>query len=544
MPAATLAFGRLFDAQPFVCLALDRQGRVLAVTDVLLRLTGATRGAVVGQPLTPTGLGPFGAAWREALPEALLPGAQASTLQPIFFPSPSESAPAALLPWWVPQLTPVPAESGPGVEYVLCSAQQTLAPAASSPLVSPLAPRLAELQFILDQVPAHLAALLEPSHVPAYVSPGMRLLLDDRPMLGKPLADTMPELVDPGLLHLFDEVYRTGEALVLTDFPVSGIDVPTLRGSRRYFDLTYQPLRGADQQVMGVLLFALETTGRVRSRQRLAHLTEEVQRREAQFQELTEALPHITSSADGAGRNTYTSPQWFAYTGQDPAAESRPPWDEAIHPDDLPLVVAQYGAAVSAGQPWELEFRLRRHDGHYRWHHTRTRPSFDAKGRLDGWHGTTVDIHDRRLAEDALRSSQAQLAHKDQELRPDSEPAAAGGVQAHRSAAPVQLYERSLRPAGQPPRAAGSDGCRSPARSRRPGPGSAARPGVCHGPALRRHRAGAVVAEPRYPGLRAPLLRLHLSGPTPPRPAAAGHPGDGPGRNRKSPPEEQLTINN
>jgi PAS domain S-box-containing protein len=416
MPAATLAFGRLFDAQPFVCLALDRQGRVLAVTDVLLRLTGATRGAVVGQPLTPTGLGPFGAAWREALPEALLPGAQASTLQPIFFPSPSESAPAALLPWWVPQLTPVPAESGPGVEYVLCSAQQTLAPAASSPLVSPLAPRLAELQFILDQVPAHLAALLEPSHVPAYVSPGMRLLLDDRPMLGKPLADTMPELVDPGLLHLFDEVYRTGEALVLTDFPVSGIDVPTLRGSRRYFDLTYQPLRGADQQVMGVLLFALETTGRVRSRQRLAHLTEEVQRREAQFQELTEALPHITSSADGAGRNTYTSPQWFAYTGQDPAAESRPPWDEAIHPDDLPLVVAQYGAAVSAGQPWELEFRLRRHDGHYRWHHTRTRPSFDAKGRLDGWHGTTVDIHDRRLAEDALRSSQAQLAHKDQEL--------------------------------------------------------------------------------------------------------------------------------
>jgi PAS domain S-box-containing protein len=417
MSLTTSAFERVFDAQPVVSLVLDRAGTVVAATDALLHLTGAAREGLLGHRLTPEVLAPFGAAWCTELKDLLEGTASPQSLAPVFFPLPAHSPYAGLLPWWTPQLVAVPGPDGAAADYVVCSAQQTLAPVPSSPLVSPLAPRLAELQFILDQVPAHIMALLEPTHVPAYVSPSMRQLFDNRPRVGTPLAETMPELVDPGLVNLFDEVYRTGDPLVLNDFPVSGIDTPTFRGVRRYFDFLFHPLRTAEGKVTGVLLVVLETTDRMRTRQRLAQLGDEVRRQEAQFQVLTETLPHISSSADAAGHNTYTSPQWFSYTGQDPALSGDVRWTLAVHPDDLPRVAARFREALAAGAPWEVDFRLRRHDGMYRWHQTRTRPALDPDGTLLGWHGVTVDVHDRTLADEALRRSQAQLARQDQRLQ-------------------------------------------------------------------------------------------------------------------------------
>lgn len=79
-------------------------------------------------------------------------------------------------------------------------------------------------------------------------------------------------------------------------------------------------------------------------------------------------------------------------------------WDSngIIHPDDLPHLTAAFGAAIVAGKPYDIEQRMRRFDGEYRWLSNRGLPLHDEGGRLVGWQVLLTDIHDRREAEAAL----------------------------------------------------------------------------------------------------------------------------------------------
>ncbi|HEX2863287.1 MAG TPA: PAS domain-containing protein, partial [Deinococcales bacterium] len=94
--------------------------------------------------------------------------------------------------------------------------------------------------------------------------------------------------------------------------------------------------------------------------------------------------------------------RWLDYTGQT--------WDEAMglgganatHPDDRPEVMAAWEAAVEAHAAYELEFRLRRADGQYRWCVARAEPLLDANGEIEGWIGTTTDTHERRATSERL----------------------------------------------------------------------------------------------------------------------------------------------
>ncbi|RYZ68349.1 MAG: PAS domain S-box protein, partial [Proteobacteria bacterium] len=73
-----------------------------------------------------------------------------------------------------------------------------------------------------------------------------------------------------------------------------------------------------------------------------------------------------------------------------------------IHPDDLERTTRIWGEALKSGEVYEIEYRLRRHDGTHRWHLGRASPSRDASGRILCWYGTNTDIHDQKVAEEAL----------------------------------------------------------------------------------------------------------------------------------------------
>jgi PAS domain S-box-containing protein len=79
---------------------------------------------------------------------------------------------------------------------------------------------------------------------------------------------------------------------------------------------------------------------------------------------------------------------------------------DAIHPDDLALTIAALTRSIQTGEPYEVEHRLRRADGAYRWFHTRGLALRDKEGRIVRWYYLPIDVDDRKHAEDALRKSE------------------------------------------------------------------------------------------------------------------------------------------
>jgi PAS domain S-box-containing protein len=95
--------------------------------------------------------------------------------------------------------------------------------------------------------------------------------------------------------------------------------------------------------------------------------------------------------------------RWLDYTGLSAEQVLGSGWEVAIHPDDLNDLVDYWRRVVASGQPGEIEGRLRRSDGVYRWFLFRATASLDENGRVVKWYGTNTDIDDRKRAEQVLQ---------------------------------------------------------------------------------------------------------------------------------------------
>jgi PAS domain S-box-containing protein len=135
----------------------------------------------------------------------------------------------------------------------------------------------------------------------------------------------------------------------------------------------------------------------------------EARRSEQFYRLLADAVPGMTWSANTVDGLDYLSPRWEEYTGLTLEAIRATGWQAANHPDELAAIVERFAAAARTGQPFEMEFRYRRHDGQYRWFLGRQIPVPDPDGRGLRWVGTLIDIDDRKRAEDDLRESEERL---------------------------------------------------------------------------------------------------------------------------------------
>jgi PAS domain S-box-containing protein len=129
---------------------------------------------------------------------------------------------------------------------------------------------------------------------------------------------------------------------------------------------------------------------------------------EERFRALADTIPSITWMAAADGTITFHNRRWFDYCGVAP--EENDDWTRiVIHPDDLERCFAEWDRAYELRCEFEVEMRLRRNDGQYRWFLIRATPTFDAEGLIAKWFGVATDIHDRREAEEALRESEERL---------------------------------------------------------------------------------------------------------------------------------------
>jgi PAS domain S-box-containing protein len=148
-------------------------------------------------------------------------------------------------------------------------------------------------------------------------------------------------------------------------------------------------------------------------------LRREVREKELRFRTLTEAIPQLiwTSAADG--RCDYLSSRWVEFTGEPIERHLGYGWFDSLHPDDVERAREEWARAVDSGSNYDIEFRLRRADGVFRWHLARAVQFKDADGRVTNWFGACADIEDRKQSE----REREQALLREQQLREEAEAA-------------------------------------------------------------------------------------------------------------------------
>ncbi|WP_142849453.1 PAS domain-containing protein [Telmatospirillum sp. J64-1] len=160
---------------------------------------------------------------------------------------------------------------------------------------------------------------------------------------------------------------------------------------------------------------------------------------EDRFRTLANLVPAFVWFSRPDGRLDYLNDRWYGYTGQTPEQALPDGWIEVLHPDDRARVRATWREACEKGTPFEAEARHRRHDGEYRWYIMRAEPLHDERGVVTAWFGTHADIHDRIMAETALRDLNASLELRVSEEIAEREKAQAALLQAQKMEAIGQL---------------------------------------------------------------------------------------------------------
>ena len=133
---------------------------------------------------------------------------------------------------------------------------------------------------------------------------------------------------------------------------------------------------------------------------------EEIKKSENKLRQVIDTIPALAWCNLPDGSNEFLNRRWHEYTGLSPEESHGWGWQVAFHAEDLPPLMKRWREMLSSGESGEIEARLRRHDGVYRWFLIRAEPLQDETGKIVRWYGTSTDIEDRKRAEEALQSSE------------------------------------------------------------------------------------------------------------------------------------------
>jgi PAS domain S-box-containing protein len=127
-------------------------------------------------------------------------------------------------------------------------------------------------------------------------------------------------------------------------------------------------------------------------------------------QVLVDSIPALIHTARPDGYIDYFNKRWLEYFGATLDEVVGWNWTAVIHAEDVEGILTRWRACLVSGEIFEYETRVRRANGEYRWMFHRKVPLRDANGNIVKWYGSSMDIHERKTAEEALRSSEAYLA--------------------------------------------------------------------------------------------------------------------------------------
>ena len=157
----------------------------------------------------------------------------------------------------------------------------------------------------------------------------------------------------------------------------------------------------------GLEVLAQTVMRRLRARRAELETAAELDRRESHLRALADSIPAIAWSADGEGNFDYFNRQLLEFTGDGSHEDGG-----AIHPDDFAPANARWQECLRTGETYEIQHRVRRHDGEYRWMMARAVPVKGPDGRPARWFGTAVDIHDAHQLSESRDLLARELSHR------------------------------------------------------------------------------------------------------------------------------------
>ncbi len=391
----------LFEQLPTPTLVVDRGLRCVAANRAFLQLTGRQLDQLLGRDVFETfPNNPQNAALVRASFERVLAtgkvdeiAAVATSNQrvwsarqaPIFGPT----GEVELIVQETVEITQPTATNERDLDVVLERALRVQATTATLGL------ELDDLREMFRQAPGFTCFLRGEEHVFEIVNDAFRELINGRNVIGMRAREALPELEAQGLLRLLHHTYRSGETYVGTN-----LQVRLQRSATEFDEITVdvilQPIRTRTDEVVGIFVQGQDVTARRNA--------------EARRRFLIEAMPVQVWTADPHGKLDFVSDRVVDYFQRSAEQILGDGWLGVLDPEDVDAVTARWTRSLETGEPYEVEFRLRRSDGEYRWHLGRANAERSSDGSITTWVGTNTDIHDAKsaLAELMLRSQYEQ----------------------------------------------------------------------------------------------------------------------------------------
>ncbi len=259
------------------------------------------------------------------------------------------------------------------------------------------------LRDMFSQAPGAVAILHGPDHIYEIANEAyFELVGQRRDIMGKTLAEALPEVAEQGFVDLMHTVYRTGEPFVGRSVPVAINRGDTGLPETRMVDFVYQPIRSAAGEVADIFVEATDVTQRVMAE---AQLRESEER----FRLVAESAPVMLWMGDTNGKCLYLNRAQREFWGVTDESFETFDWNSTVHPDDIPVLAAPFMKGMAEQSGFTVEARYFRADGQVRTLHTNAEPRFGADGEFLGMIGVNADVTDVREAQAALARSHEEL---------------------------------------------------------------------------------------------------------------------------------------
>lgn len=273
------------------------------------------------------------------------------------------------------------------------------------------------LEAILANIPVGLAMTSGPPNYPLAIVSRHGLEMNQRPvegLIGTPAGQHqaawkiyLPDGVTqplPEQMPLY-RASRLGEEIRSTEMVMEvqdGRKIPVL--------INAAPIRDAAGQIIAAVNTWLDITERKEAE---AALRES----ELFYRQTLESIPGMVFTTRPDGYCDYQSHQWVEYTGVPMSEQLGDGWNKLLHPEDQPRAFAAWQAAVEGEAPYNLEYRVRRHDGAYEWFKVIGRPICDEIGQIVRWFGVAMNIEELKQTEKALHKYAADLENANRDLQ-------------------------------------------------------------------------------------------------------------------------------
>ncbi|MFN6946409.1 MAG: PAS domain S-box protein [Cytophagaceae bacterium] len=259
------------------------------------------------------------------------------------------------------------------------------------------------LQNVVKELPAIVCIQKGPEHIYEYVNPAYEKTVGSRPLLGKSVREALPEVDGQGFLELLDQVYNTGIPYVGKEVPIMINRGPNGEPEQAWYNFVYQPMIDENQQISGIFTFGNEVTDQVKARAHIEKSNEELRRLNTEFEFVMDFMPQLVWSSRPDGLLDYCNKVTLEYLGRTFNEVIGNGWSEALHPDDYDRTLEVWTKSINTGKKYEIEFRVRKYDGTYRWFLARAVPLKDENGNIIKWYGTCTDIHEHKLVQEDLK---------------------------------------------------------------------------------------------------------------------------------------------